>query len=103
MTFVYAALRVHERPEALRWWALAGVAVAWAALTRPFSAPFFAAPWLIWLGVAVWRRRAGAGPSPARRSCASIGAGAFGLLLAYHHALSGSPFVSGYQTFQPHT
>ncbi len=28
-----------------------------------------------------------------------IGAGALGLLLAYQNALSGSPFISGYQTF----
>ncbi len=98
MTFVYAVLRVHERPEALRWWALAGVALAWAALTRPFSTPFFAAPWLIWLGLAVWRRRGGRALIGAALLCL-LGAGALALLLVYQHALSGSAFVSGYQTF----
>ncbi len=98
MTFLYAALRAHERPDALRWWALAGVALAWAALTRPFSTPFFAAPWLIWLGVAVWRRRGGRVLRGGALLCL-IGAAALGLLLAYQHALSGSAFVSGYQTF----
>jgi len=98
MVFVYAALRVHERPEALRWWALAGVALAWAALTRPFSTPFFAAPWLIWLGLAVWRRRGRRALTGAALPCL-LGAAALALLLVYQHALSGSAFESGYQTF----
>ena len=98
MTFVYAALRVHERPDALHWWALAGVALAWSALTRPFSTPFFAAPWLIWLGLAVWRRRGGRALTGAALLCL-LCAGALALLLVYQHALSGSAFVSGYQTF----
>ena len=57
MSFVYCVLRLRETPDALRWWLLAGVAVSWAALTRPFSTPFFAAPWLVWLALDLWRRR----------------------------------------------
>ena len=98
MSFVYAVLRVHERPDALRWWALAGVAVSWAALTRPFSTPFFAAPWFIWLVMTICRQRRGRALAGATLLCL-LGAGALALLLAYQHALSGSAFESGYQTF----
>lgn len=98
MTFLYAVLRLRETPESLRWWVVASVAISWATLTRPFSSPFFAAPWLIWLAADLGRRRS-------RRAWTGaavfslIGAAAFGLLLAYQYALSGSPFISGYQTF----
>jgi len=95
---VYAALRAHESPGALRWWLLAGAALGWAALTRPFSAPAFAAPWLGWLALRLWTARSpralvGAGASV----LVVIGAGL--LLLGYQQALSGSPFESGYQTY----
>jgi len=98
MTFLYAALRLRETPESLLWWVVAGLAISWATLTRPFSAPFFAAPWLISLAVDLWRRRSGRAWTGATIFCL-IGAAAFGLLLAYQYALSGSPFISGYQTF----
>jgi hypothetical protein len=98
MAFVYSALRLRERPDALRWWIAAGVALSWATLTRPFSAPFFAAPWLISLGMDLWRRRTGRAMAGVTVFCL-IGATALGLLLAYQYALSGSPFISGYQTF----
>jgi len=96
--FVYASLRAHERPGALRWWLLAGAALGWAALTRPFSAPFFAAPWLTWLVLRIWHlrsRRAVVG------ACvfSMVIAGAILLLLSYQHALSGSAFESGYATY----
>ncbi len=98
MAFLYAILRVREAPRALRWWIVAGVALSWAGLTRPFSAPLFALPWLVWVGTDLWSRRDGRAMRGALAFCL-IGAGAFGLLLAYQYALSGSPFVSGYQTF----
>jgi hypothetical protein len=98
MAFVYAVLRLLETPAALRWWIVGGVALSWAALTRPFSAPIFAAPWLVWLGAELWPRRNGRAMGGAIVFCL-IGAGALGLLLAYQYALSGSPLVSGYQTF----
>lgn len=98
MTFVYAVLRLLETPGALRWWIAAGVALSWATLTRPFSAPIFAVPWLVWLGAEIWSRRNGRTLWGAFAFCL-IGVGALGLLLAYQNALSGSPFVSGYQTF----
>jgi hypothetical protein len=98
MTFLYAALRLREAPDALRWWVVAGVALSWATLTRPFSAPFFAAPWLLWL-LADLRRRRSARAWTGAIVLGLIGAAALGLLLVYQNALSGSPFVSGYQTF----
>lgn len=98
MSFLYAALRLRETPEALRWWVVAAVALSWATLTRPFSAPFFAAPWLLWLLADLRSRRSARAWTGAVLLCL-IGAAALGLLLAYQTALSGSPFVSGYQTF----
>ena len=98
LAFLYAVLRAHEDPRAIRWWLLAGAALGWATLTRPFSAPVFAAPWLGWLALRLWAARSpralvGAGAA----TLTVIGAGL--LLLDYQHALSGSPFESGYQTF----
>jgi len=98
MTFVYAALRAHDNPGGLRWWLLAGAALGWAALTRPFSAPAFAAPWLGWLALRLWAARSprafvGAGAAV----LVAMGAGL--LLLGYQQALSGSPLESGYQTY----
>jgi hypothetical protein len=98
MSFVYCVLRLRETPTALTWWIVAGLAVSWAAFTRPFSTPFFAAPWLVWLGLDLWRGRSRRALTGAVLFCL-IGAGALGLLLAYQHALSGAPFESGYQTF----
>jgi hypothetical protein len=98
MAFVYAALRLRERPDALHWWVVGGVALGWAALTRPFSAPFFAAPWVIWLAVGLWRQRTARAVGGVA-IFGLIGAGALGALLAYQYTLSGSPLVSGYQTF----
>jgi Dolichyl-phosphate-mannose-protein mannosyltransferase len=98
LAFVYAVLRLRETPDAFRWWIAAGVALSWAVLTRPFSAPIFAVPWLVLLGGDLWPRRSGRAMGGGILFCL-IGAGALGLLLAYQYALSGSPFVSGYQTF----
>ena len=98
MAFLYCILRVKERPEALGWWIGAAVALSWATLTRPFSGPIFVAPWLIWVATDLWRRRSGRAWAGAGLFCL-IGAGALGLLLLYQYTLSGSPFVSGYQTF----
>jgi len=98
MVFVYAALRAHESPAALGWWLLAGTALGWAALTRPFSAPGFALPWLVWLGLRVWSlrsRRAIMGAT----LCALTLVGALLVLLAYQRALSGSPLESGYESY----
>jgi hypothetical protein len=98
MAFLYCILRVKERPEAVGWWIGAAVALSWATLTRPFSGPVFAAPWLIWLAADLWRRRRGRAWLGAGLFCL-VGAVALGLLLLYQYTLSGSPFVSGYQTF----
>jgi hypothetical protein len=98
LAFVYSVLRLRETPDRFRWWIVGAVALSWAVLTRPFSAPIFAVPWLVWLGGDVWRGRSGRVIGGAIVFCL-IGASALGLLLAYQYALSGSPFVSGYQTF----
>ena len=98
MAFVYAVLRLRETPDIIRWWVVAGIALSWATLTRPFSGPIFAVPWLVWLAGDLWPRRNGRVMAGIAAFCL-IGAAALGLLLAYQYALSGSPFVSGYQTF----
>jgi len=98
MAFLYCILRVKERPESLGWWIGAAMALSWATLTRPFSGPVFAAPWLLWLVGDIWRRGSRRVWLSAGLFCL-IGAGALSLLLFYQYTLSGSAFVSGYQTF----
>ena len=98
VAFTYATLRLFETPGSFRWWIAAAIALSWATLTRPFSAPIFAVPWLVWLGSDLWPRRNARTTWGAMIFCL-IGMGALGLLLAYQYALSGSPLVSGYQTF----
>jgi hypothetical protein len=98
LVFVYATLRAHETPTALQWWVLAGAALGWAALTRPFSAPVFAIPWLLWLGARAWTVRSGRVVLGTLLGAAVLVA-ALVVLLAYQQALSGSPFESGYQTY----
>lgn len=98
MAFVYAALRAHENPAALGWWLVAGTALGWAALTRPFSAPAFALPWLVWLGLRVWSLRSRRAITGATL-CALALVGALLVLLWYQRALSGSPLESGYETY----
>ena len=98
MTFVYAALRVLERPERVIWWLMAGMALGWSGLTRPLSAGAFALPWLVLLAMLLRRRagsRAWAGPA----LFCLVGAASVAVLGAYHVALSGDPYTSGYHTF----
>jgi len=98
MAFVYAALRVSERPGAAGWWLAAGVALGWAGLTRPLSAAAFAAPWVGWLGWRLWKDRA----RQARRGVVLfclVGAATLATFFAYNSALSGSPLTTGYHTF----
>lgn len=99
MTFVYAALRVLERPDRAGWWLVAGLALSWAGLTRPVSAAAFAVPWLVLLTTTALRRRAGGRGWAGALVFCLLGAGAAGLLAAYHTALSGDPFTTGYHTF----
>jgi hypothetical protein len=98
MAFVYATLRVLERPERVGWWLLAGLALSWAGLTRPVSAAAFAVPWLVLLAIAL-RRRGGRRVWAGALIFCVVGAGSVGLLAAYHTALSGDPFTTGYHTF----
>jgi hypothetical protein len=98
MAFLYATLRVLDRPERAVWWLAAGLALGWAGLTRPLSAGAFAVPWLILLAMGLRRRggsRAWAGPA----LFCLVGAASVALLGAYHMALSGDPFTTGYHTF----
>jgi hypothetical protein len=98
MAFVYAALRVLERPDRAGWWLIAALALSWAGLTRPVSAAAFAVPWLVLLATTLRPRAGGRVWAGALVFCL-VGAGAGGLLAAYHTALSGDPFTTGYHTF----
>ncbi|HSE06330.1 MAG TPA: glycosyltransferase family 39 protein [Methylomirabilota bacterium] len=97
MAFVYATLRVLERPERGAWWLAAALAFGWAGLTRPVSAAAFGVPWLILLAVTL--RRSGARARGGAALFCLVGALAVGLLAAYHTVLSGSPLTTGYHTF----
>jgi len=98
MAFIYATLRVLERPARSIWWLAAAAALSWAGLTRPLSAAAFALPWLVLLAWRLW-------PRAGRRVLVNavlfglVGAGAAALLGAYHIALAGDPFTTGYHTF----
>ena len=96
--FVYAALRILERPEGIRWWLAAAVALGSAGLTRPLSAAAFALPWLVLLGLRLVRGAKGRAWVGAVLM-ALVGAASAGVLALYNTALSGDPFTSGYQTF----
>jgi 4-amino-4-deoxy-L-arabinose transferase-like glycosyltransferase len=98
MAFLYATLRALERPERATWWLAAGLALGWTGLTRPLSAGAFAVPWLVLLALALHRRGAGRAWAGPALFCL-VGAASVGLLGAYHVALSGDPFTSGYHTF----
>ena len=97
MAFVYAALRVLERPERISWWLAAGMTLAWAGLTRPLSAAAFGLPWLVLLALSL-RHAGGRGWTGASLFCL-MGAGSAVLLGAYNTALSGDPLTTGYHTF----
>jgi hypothetical protein len=98
MAFLYATLRALERPERAAWWLAAGLALGWTGLTRPLSAGAFAVPWLILLAMALRRRGAGRAWAGPALFCLA-GAASVALLGAYHMALSGDPFTTGYHTF----
>lgn len=97
MAFLYATLRVLERPERPAWWLVAALALGWTGLTRPLSAAAFALPWLVLLALSL-RRPAGRAWTGPALFCL-VGVASVGLLGAYHVALSGDPFTSGYHTF----
>jgi hypothetical protein len=98
LVFVYATLRIEEGPEDVRWWVVAGVALAGAGITRPLAPAAFAIPWLFGL---IWRlrttrtSRAWAGGA---LFCA-IGLAGMMLLGGYNYVLTGNPFETPYQRF----
>jgi hypothetical protein len=98
MAFLYAALRVLERPERAGWWLAAGLALGGTGLTRPLSAAAFASPWLVLLATTL-RGRAGSRAWAGAALFGLVGAGSVGLLAAYHVALTGDPLTTGYHTF----
>lgn len=98
MAFLYATLRALERPERAAWWLAAGLALGGTGLTRPLSAGAFAVPWLVLLAMALRRRGAGRAWAGPALFCL-VGAASVALLSAYHMALSGDPFTTGYHTF----
>ncbi len=98
MAFVYAVLRVLEKPGLGIWWATAALALGWAGLTRPLSAAAFAVPWLVLLAGRLRHNRGDRRLMGAALFCL-IGAGAVLLLAVYNFTLSGDPLTTGYQTF----
>ncbi|MFQ5899240.1 MAG: ArnT family glycosyltransferase [Candidatus Methylomirabilia bacterium] len=101
LAFVYSALRAREAPGAARWWLAAGVALGWAALTRPVSAAAFTLPWLVWLAL---RARGAEGH---RRSggwaiLAAVGLVTLAIFSGYNIVLAGAPFLRSYYAFTPH-
>lgn len=96
------AIRACETPGPWRRFALAG-ALAGAAPLVDYQAVFAAVPVAIWVVVALVRARA-----PLARPIAAAVAGAavpIAILLAYHAAAFGGPFVTGYEastTFAHH-
>lgn len=96
LTFVYGATRIGDAPEAIRWWIVAAIGLAWAGVTRPLGPAAFAVPWLVWLILCVRRNgrpRAWAGVLV---FCA-IGLASILLFCGYNLALTGDPFQTGYQ------
>jgi hypothetical protein len=95
---VYAVLRVEERPERTRWWALGALAASLAVLTRPQTAvPFLLAllvPTLV--GVARGRIRPGF-LAPVVGAALALGGAA--LFLTVNLLQNGSPWRTGYQAY----
>jgi hypothetical protein len=96
LTFGYAAVRIGEAPEAMRWWALAAVGLAWAGVTRPLGPVAFAVPWVAWLVVSVARRRQLRALMGLLTFCA-IGVASVALFCGYNYVLTGDAFETGYQ------
>ena len=97
LVFVYAAIRIEECPDRIRWWAVAGIALAWAGLTRPLAPAVFAMPWMVGL---IFRLK-GSGPRVWLGGAlfVSIGLVGVGLLLGYNYALTGAPLETPYERF----
>lgn len=97
LVFVYAAIRIEESPERVRWWVVAGVALAWAGLTRPLAPAAFAMPWVFGLIL----RRKGSGPRAWAGGALFVAIGLVGvaLLFGYNYALTGNPLQTPYQRF----
>jgi 4-amino-4-deoxy-L-arabinose transferase-like glycosyltransferase len=96
--FVYATLRVLERPERVLWWLAAGLALGWTGLTRPLSAAAFGLPWIVLLALRLRRGEDSRVRVGAALFCL-VGIGSVGVLALYNVALSGDPFITGYHTF----
>lgn len=98
LVFVYAATRIEEDPERLRWWVVAGVSLAWAGLTRPLAPAVFALPWIVGLVLRLRQsrsRRAWVGGA----ALLALGAVGVALLGGYNYALTGNPLETPYQRF----
>ncbi|MFQ5519822.1 MAG: glycosyltransferase family 39 protein [Candidatus Methylomirabilia bacterium] len=102
LAFVYSTLRAHEAPGAPRWWLAAGVALGWAALTRPVSAAAFALPWLVWLAVHARAADGGRRRFAGGAILAVVGLATLAIFCAYNIVLAGAPFVRSYYAFTPY-
>jgi dolichyl-phosphate-mannose-protein mannosyltransferase len=98
LVFVYAAIRIEESPDLMRWWGVAGVALAWAGVTRPLAPAVFALPWVF--GLILRLRGSGARAWGGGALFVSIGLVGVGMLFGYNYALTGSPLETPYQRFR---
>lgn len=98
LVFVYAVTRIEESPESLRWWAIAGLALGWAGITRPLAPAAFAIPWVFGL----IRRINGCGSSRVWAGAVlflTIGVVYIALLCGYNYTLTGDALETPYQHF----
>lgn len=98
LVFVYAAIRIEECPEHVRWWAVAGMALAWAGITRPLAPAAFAIPWLFGLILRLKKARQPRAWAGGALFCA-IGLIGMTLLCGYNYVLTGNPLETPYQRF----
>jgi hypothetical protein len=98
LVFVYAAIRIEECPEDVRWWVVAGMALAWAGITRPLAPAAFAIPWLFGLTLRLKKTRDSRAWAGGALFCA-IGLIGITLLCGYNYVLTGNPLETPYQRF----
>jgi len=96
--FWYAALRVEATPRAVRWWALGAAALSFGVLSRPQTTVFLSLPFLARLLFLALRGRLRPGVTPPAVAAVILLAGAT-VFLSINHALTGSPWRTGYHAY----
>jgi hypothetical protein len=98
LLFAWGYLRA-DRTGALRYAALAGLAIGVAFFARPYTAVLFAAPFM---AHALWTMRTlDRGPLARHGITAALGLVGVAVALGYNAAVTGSPLVFPYQAFAP--